>query len=95
MNPSRTRLVEEAGHRRTFVDEDADEAARLGQRQGFVQPLDCLGSLAMGIERDGQQHESLQLLIRPGPFHHPPAIWLQHRQRCGRDLPGPGAPGPG
>ena len=37
----------------------------------------------MGIERDGQQHEGLELLIGPGPFHHPPTIWIQHRQcRC-------------
>ena len=95
MNPSRQRLVEQASHRRAFVDEDADEAARLGQCQGFVEHLHGLGPLAVGIEGDGLQDHGLELLIRPGPFHHPPAIWLQHRQRCGWDLPGPGAPVPG
>ncbi len=37
----------------------------------------------MGIEGNGQQHEGLELLIRPGLLRHPPAIWLQHRERSG------------
>ena len=82
-NPSGQRLAEQASHRRTFVDEDADEAARLGQRQRFVQQLHGPGPLAMGIEGDGQQDEGLELLVRPGLLRHPPAIWLQHRERCG------------
>ena len=94
-NPSSQGLAEQASHRRTFVDEDADEAAGLGQRQRLIQQLHGPRPLAMGIDGDGQQHEGLELLVRPGLLRHPPAIWLQHRERCGGIPLGQVNPGPG
>ena len=72
MKPPRTRLVEEASHRAPFVHEAADEAARLGHRQRFVEHRLGLDPLAVGIEGHCLQDHGLELLIRPGPFHHPP-----------------------
>ena len=49
----------------------------------------------MGIDGDGQQREGLELLVRPGPLRHPPAIRLQHRERCGGIPRSQVNPGPG
>ena len=71
-------------HRRPFINEQTDEAARLGQRQGLGQQLRRLVLIAMRMERDRLQNHRLEPFILPALFFRLPTPGLQCRQRLDR-----------